>query len=433
MPVNDTLTPLEAANIATNSYFTLKDWIHMVPVAGVESRANLHNRVLGPANIGSDVHDPTSLRSTGLANSRLADIHSATTGFGTSSGFGYTLTYEGQGKRHAIIATRGTRHEMFGAPDLITDLRGSYTSFMDYGPVHKGFKVTFDSIIKPSLQHGSNAINSADVVHCVGHSLGGAVATLIAACYADYGKNVKLYTFGSPRVGCYSTHSAIENRIRQENMYRVAHDLDIVTILAPFPFIHVQPRSMDFNNLTLKSRIARPGTGNHQMSEYIETVKRQDWNGLRNKTAEANHDDSILCRWLLHDSNNTGWVARASEKTLYLLLKLFSYVLKGIASSLIIGLTAVDFLAEILMKGLHLLKALGRDIYTLLKHAAKWAGITIEQNMNFTEQIIRNILSRMLTALRQLSASSLSAVTRNIVPMSIGIGGAWALTSAVAF
>jgi hypothetical protein len=35
MPIADTLTPKEAAHIATNSYFTLKDWINNEPTAVV--------------------------------------------------------------------------------------------------------------------------------------------------------------------------------------------------------------------------------------------------------------------------------------------------------------------------------------------------------------------------------------------------------------
>ncbi len=163
MPDNDTLTPLQAANIATNSYFALRNWIHEKPVAGVETKANIHNRVLGPANIGSVEHDPlTSLRGTSLANATLTDIHSARTGYGVSSGFGYTLVYEGGGKRHAIIATRGTRPEMLGKPDLITDFRAVPTSH-GYGKVHKGFKLTFDSIM-PSLYRGSEVIKRVQIL-----------------------------------------------------------------------------------------------------------------------------------------------------------------------------------------------------------------------------------------------------------------------------
>ncbi len=111
----------------------------MEPVAGVESRANIHNRVLGPANVGNvgekRKHEPTSLRGSSLGNATLTDVHSARTGYGVSSGFGYTLVYEGGGKRHAIIATRGTRPEMQGKPDLITDVRAVPTSH-GYGKVH---------------------------------------------------------------------------------------------------------------------------------------------------------------------------------------------------------------------------------------------------------------------------------------------------------
>ena len=50
MPENDILTPLEASHIANNSYFALKDWMRNAPVAGVETRANVQNCVLGSRN-----------------------------------------------------------------------------------------------------------------------------------------------------------------------------------------------------------------------------------------------------------------------------------------------------------------------------------------------------------------------------------------------
>lgn len=53
MPIADTLTPKEAAHIATNSYFTLKDWINNEPSAGVESRSNIQNRVIGSGTAGT--------------------------------------------------------------------------------------------------------------------------------------------------------------------------------------------------------------------------------------------------------------------------------------------------------------------------------------------------------------------------------------------
>ena len=430
MPIADTLTPKEAAHIATNSYFTLKDWINNEPSAGVESRSNIQNRVIGSGTAGTGGHANTSLQSTGMASSKLGNIHSATTGFGSSSGFGYTLTYQAEGKKHVIIASRGTRPEMSGVPDIITDLRAAAAPFGSFGSVHKGFKRTFDSI-QTSLKRDTTLISEADVVHCVGHSLGGGVATLIAADIASSRKNVKLYTFGSPRVGCLNTYSSIEQAIGVDNIHRVSHDLDPITLIAPYPYIHVQPRPNDPNNMTMLSPTGKlMSTANHDMREYINSVGLLSWDQVRRASNAVDHDNALISRWLLHDTNDAGWVAYASAKTLSILFKLFSHVLKSISSVIILGLTAVDLLAEILMKGLNRLKLLGQKIYTLLKHAAVWAGIKAVEGADFTAGMIKRILSKMLSTLRTLAANSLAFISRNITPMTIGLGAAWALSAA---
>ena len=167
MPVLDVLTPQEAAYIATNCYFTLKDWINAAPVAGVETRANVHNRVLGSGTAGVAKEGATnvSLKGTQLGSGQLRSVVAGTSGLGTSSGFGYLLNVKKGDVRHAVVATRGTRPEM-GAPDLLTDARAAMTGFGDFGRVHKGFKVTFDSVLG-NLQRDHRSIMDSDVVHCV--------------------------------------------------------------------------------------------------------------------------------------------------------------------------------------------------------------------------------------------------------------------------
>ena len=139
MPANDILTPREASYIATNAYFTLKDWVNAKPVAAQESRSVVMNRVIGPGDIGLDQGKPANptLQKTDLASARLGTVFSASTGFGTTSGFGYSAEFQANGRKHIVIATRGTRPEMPGKPDLLTDLRGSMTNFADLGPVQK--------------------------------------------------------------------------------------------------------------------------------------------------------------------------------------------------------------------------------------------------------------------------------------------------------
>ena len=89
----------------------------------------------------------------------------------------------------------------------------------------------------------------------------------------------------------------------------------------------------------------------------------------------------------------------------------------------------MDLLAEILLKGLNKLKLLGEKIYQLLKYAAKWAGIKAVEAADFTADIIRKILAKMLVTLKAIAAGSLQFAVRNINPVSIGMLGGMLLTS----
>ena len=438
MPANDELTPREAAYIATNSYFALKDWVEGRPVAGVEDPQVLQNRVLGPGNAGKapakgEVNP--SLKGTALGSGRLGPVMTGKTGLGTPSGFGYVLQFQAGARRHAVIAVRGTRPEMAGKPDLLTDLRGTLTGFGDYGPVHKGFKTSYDSALG-SLAAEDRAILSADVVHCVGHSLGGGIATLIAAQYAQRRRGVKLYTFGCPRVGAFNTYAALQSRIGKLNIFRVAHDLDPISLIGPYPFIHVNPLRTDRNNMTLPSPTGSLfSTANHEMSRYIENVAGPDmtWDDVRLKSAKVDYDNSVLARWLLHEDNDPGWVQYASAKTLGILFKLFSHALRQVSTALILGLGAVDLLAEILLNGMYRMKLLGEQIFRLLRYAAEWAGIELAEGAQFTAAVIRLILGKMLATLRFLAADALAHPTRSLLPLSLIAAGGFALSACSVF
>jgi triacylglycerol lipase len=436
MPVLDVLTPQEAAYIATNCYFTLKDWIKAAPVAGVETRANVHNRVLGAGTAGVVKEGATnvSLKGTELGSGKLRSVVAGTSGMGTCSGFGYLLDVKKGDRRHAIIATRGTRPEM-GAPDLLTDARAAMTGFGDFGLVHKGFKVTFDSVIG-NLRGAQTSVMDADVVHCVGHSLGGAVATLMAAHYAGLGKKVKLYTFGSPRVGAFMSYAAMHGKIGKQNIYRVAHDLDPVSLVGPYPYIHVNPSVADENNMTLPSPTGSLfSVANHDMERYINSVAKSaelSWENAQDAARQTDHDNCVLAKWLLHDENKAGWVQFASAKTLGILFKLFSHVLKGISTCLILGLTAVDLLAEMLHNGMTKMALLGEQIFTLLRHAAEWAGITVSAGAQFTTQIIGRILAMMLARLNSMAMHAIHAGANHLVAMPLALAGGFALAHSLA-
>jgi hypothetical protein len=151
------------------------------------------------------------------------------------------------------------------------------------------------------------------------------------------------------------------------------------------------------------------------------------WEFARGYAKQTDHDNCVLAKWLLHEDNNPGWVQYASAKTLGILFKLFSHVLKSISTSLILGLTAVDLLAEMLLNGMTKLATLGDQVFTLLRHAATWAGIKVGVGADFTTQIISRILSTMLARLNAMATHAINTIANKLVAMPLAVAGGWAL------
>src|SRR5581483_10870544 len=327
MPDADELTPQEASAIASNVYFTLKDWLINRPVAGAESLPMVSNIVTGTGVMTqgrpSGNFKIPSIAGTALQTqgARVSGMFNASTGWlGVTSGFGYVLTYRTPSQEnHCVIALRGTRPEMAWKPDLLTDLRAGMTSFGSIGTVHVGFKKTFESII--SYLEQSPEVANANVIHCVGHSLGGGVATLVAATYKLKGKNVKLYTFGCPRVGAMGTHLAIEALLQKNNIYRVSHDLDPITMIGPFPYVHCNGNRTDENNMTMPSPRSL-SLDNHDMGAYINSIATRSWQQVRRRREEVDFENCVLAKMLLHGDESPSWLKCASASALTILFKL---------------------------------------------------------------------------------------------------------------
>lgn len=112
------------------------------------------------------------------------------------TGFGFTLVGQGRLQGHVFFLFRGTQY----LADWLTNFNIT-VSRSSYGqPAHDGFNLAFRSM-KPKLQEFIKHAEGA-TVHCIGHSLGGALATLCAEWLVS-SCSIKpyLYTFGSPRVG----------------------------------------------------------------------------------------------------------------------------------------------------------------------------------------------------------------------------------------
>lgn len=125
---------------------------------------------------------------------------SATSGLFTPvvSGFGFMARLNGGRSTEIVIATRGTA----SMADVGTDLNTLPARGPTGHQIHQGFGSTFTSYVK-QLNEFLNQQKlgfKPTAVHCMGHSLGGALANLNAAACAELGMNSFLYTVASPYV-----------------------------------------------------------------------------------------------------------------------------------------------------------------------------------------------------------------------------------------
>ncbi|KAM3127265.1 hypothetical protein pb186bvf_020633 [Paramecium bursaria] len=107
--------------------------------------------------------------------------------------------------------------------------------------VHSGFKdayLTLKAQVFEQFDIYRKQYPTAQI-HVTGHSLGGAMATLLAVDIARLGFQVRLVTLGSPRVGDPSFYDYFQKQ--PISHFRLVHEADIVPHLPPhtFSFYHV--------------------------------------------------------------------------------------------------------------------------------------------------------------------------------------------------
>ncbi len=149
--------------------------------------------------------------------------------FKTKTGFGVIA----KGKKgsdfenDAIIICRGTSSLYDWLTDFNTGLQTSRTGHT----VHAGFNRTFNEFY-PRLRDFIT-VNKLARLHCVGHSLGGALATMATGLAVKMKTKSTLYTFGSPRVGLidFATQLSLSHYVGIDNIHRVFHGGDPVSMV----------------------------------------------------------------------------------------------------------------------------------------------------------------------------------------------------------
>ena len=152
-----------------------------------------------------------------------------------------TQGYVAYGPERVLIAFRGTESGR--------DWRTNLQAVTDPGPwydtrVHEGFQDAFAAV---ALQVGEiigRVVRQGQPIWITGHSLGGALAVLLAATLLEAGRPVAgLYTFAAPRVGDGAFEAELNDQMRNAAHWRVANAGDLVPHLPPEPmFSHAGKR-----------------------------------------------------------------------------------------------------------------------------------------------------------------------------------------------
>ena len=166
----------------------------------------------------------------------------------------------------SIIVIRGTAN----ADNVQSDIDVRLVDDARTGiKLHKGFRdvaVTVMQIIDTTktLEH---------TVHVTGHSLGGAVAQIIGMWLHKRGKNVQIFSYGSPKVSNEVMSGG------QPTHWRVVRLSDPIPFTPPWPYSHtglfIDSQDLDWGSDNDNGLISETDGLDHAIAKYVATLKEQ--------------------------------------------------------------------------------------------------------------------------------------------------------------
>lgn len=357
---------------------------------------------------------------TGIGTDGLFAVEDGSVFKGTSgavfrklSTFGYIARGVGPFATEAAIVTRGT--DMLA--DWITDANIGIQVGPGGLPVHAGFHETWKSFAAELAAFFRD--HNPTRVHCVGHSLGGALATLSADYVSTRGlAAVELYTFGCPRVGDGLFARSLTRRIGAASIHRVSHPSDPVPMIPLFPFWH-----LPFGGAGLTIAKGSHGLisgGAHSMAHsYLPAVREHSWTTLA--AAETRADDGQRTQsWLERAAEGHGGFIMGSATLLsmigralaWLLAKAGQLVMGGLGTTLTVGATVLDQIAWLLTRAAQLSKELALHIKTLIGAIFRFLGRKVGETVDVTVAFMRWLLETLFSALRAAAQRALALINR---------------------
>lgn len=355
------------------------------------------------ANLAANVYDiKSSITREDFLEEYKLDMEISKAKFATGVTGGYILNKphvmaifsagKGMYKGQAFVAFKGTA----SLYDALTDLNAGVRACHSGTYVHQGFFYAFESVFI-ELQQFISGLQGITTVHCVGHSLGGAIATLAADWIKSSGSaaQVNLYTFGSPRVGQEMFARKCTARLVADNIYRVYHKTDPVPMVPTWPFVHVPASNADY---LLFSPVSAVPWEYHFMKHYINSVKNAaGWKSLKNNRPKG-YGQIAVERWLASDG-----VVSFTANTLELLDVAMVYVVEKalhaagitIMTGFSTAFTLLDRMAIFMAKAAKVSVKVSIWVYHLIRKMATLIGVQVKEGMDLTVGFIRMVFLRV--------------------------------------
>lgn len=323
------------------------------------------------------------------------------------SGFGYVAEGVGSLAGDVLIATRGTQGKKWEA-----DWISNYNIAMQLGPgglpVHAGFHEVWKTFRQDLTDFLSRRKRPPRLLHCVGHSLGGALATL-AADHVTHQHHcaVALYTFGAPRVGDAFFSRSLTGRVEKDLFFRVFHPSDPVPMIPLFPFFH-----MPFGGAGIQVTNTLGGLINsdaHAMEDsYAKAVGTQTWDTLRRDAAQRADQASQVKGWLEQSAQGSGSFVMGSARLLDMIGRALAWmaaqagklVVAGISIQVVNAFTALDQLAWLLTQAAHLQQEMRSYLRRLVGAILGFLGRKVTQAGEVTAAFLRWVLALLFSTLR---------------------------------
>jgi triacylglycerol lipase len=322
------------------------------------------------------------------------------------TGFGFTLIGKGRYQGHAFILFRGTQY----LADWLTNLNVICSRSSLNEPVHDGFNTAFKSM-QPKIEEFVASFKSGGIhtVHCIGHSLGGALATL---CGEWLTANCKIkpfiYTFGSPRVGLQGFATACTREIGGERMYRAYHKTDVVPCIPVWPYVHTPNDDTEYY---LPSPGVLPGAEYHGMNKYLDSVKDKSWQVLAGIKPELKTDASIAA-WLKEQGPTgvtvaaIGWLDAAIR---FVIRKCIAGAEWLMAKAMGTSATILDRLAYLLSNGVTLEENISVWVVHLIRKILSFLGQSRNiSKVELNRAFIRSVLTQLQQKLNAIAQNALS-------------------------